>query len=100
MIRTAPVTKRKGRVAVEGCVLAWLTFMPSSLTSIPVKYLAPVPPWGEEPGLVFAGSDFVGELVDVLSGDVGPNKVACKLRRDQRTCLVFPQTFLTKVREI
>lgn len=73
--------------------------MPSSLTSIPVKYLAPVPPWSGSPGLVFAGSDFVGELVDVLSGDVGPDKVVCMLRRPQKTCLVFPQIYLTKVRE-
>lgn len=63
----AALSKRKGRRARRGELLVFLTMLPSSLTSVPVKYLDGIPPNPGEVAIVIAGDD-IGTVVTM-----GPN---------------------------
>ena len=61
---TAPVAKRKGRIADYGEVMVFLSILPSSLSPIPVKYLQPYHPGPGEEGVVIEG-EAAGLVLDI-----------------------------------
>ena len=71
MVRTAPLSRRDGRSADGGGVMGFLTFIPSSLTAIPVKYMYPVLPGPFDTAVVRDGehTGTVVEVDDLTSSD-------------------------------
>ena len=64
VIRTVPIAKRKGRTADADAVMAYVTYMPSSLASVPTRFMYPSPP---APGdvAVLTHGPYMGFIVDV-----------------------------------
>lgn len=64
LITTAPLHKRRGRSAGPGEVMAFLSFLPSSLTAVLVKFIYPSPAAPSDTGVVIEG-DHAGVVVDI-----------------------------------
>ena len=80
-VTTAPRARRRGRNAGHGEVLVYTSFLPSSLTSIPIKYLYPCHPGPGDVAVVIRGEN-VGCTLD-LDGDFRNGNILLGITRDE-----------------
>lgn len=93
LIKTAPISKRKSRAAASRDVMAFLNFRSSSLTSIPVAFLYPVPPEPGETAILIEGP-FAGFVVDIEKDVLYNGDFAAVVRRSGHRGIYNRESFV------